>query len=145
MHTSLATVWSNHWPNSQHLQDERLNAWEACPWHGEESWKPNPAQAKENMISKTNFGRLEKNSLIGKLFPWLCLKTPVFPDFPDWKKLSNFSLISGNPVASPQNRPSWTLSNLCILICLVSVTLSCCCCSSDIVHPQLQTNNKITQ
>ena len=82
MHTSLATVWSNHWPISQHLQDGGLNTWEACPWHGEKSWKPNPAQAKENMISKNIFGRLEKNFLMGKLFPWSCLKTPVFPWFP---------------------------------------------------------------
>ena len=56
----------------------------------------NPAQAKENMISKNNLADW-KNSLIGKLFPWLCLKTH-FSWFPWLKKLWNFSLISGNPV-----------------------------------------------
>ena len=45
---------------------------------------------------------------------------------------------------------SWTLSNLCRLLCVVVVTVSCCCCSSFvIVDPQLQMNknknNKITQ
>ena len=102
MHTSLATVWSNHWPISQHLQDGRLNAWEACPWHGEESWKPNPAQAKENVISKNNFGRLEKIPWLANFFPH-CAWKPIFPWFP-WLeknvKFSLISLISGNPVVS---------------------------------------------
>ena len=57
--------------------------------------------AKENMISKNNFGRLEKIPWLANFFPDCAWKPLFFPDFPDWKKLSNFSLISlisGNPV-----------------------------------------------
>ena len=103
MHTGLATVWSNHWPISQHLQDERLNAWEACPWHGKESWKPNPAQAKENMISKNNFGRLEKIPWLANFFPD-CAWKPCFSLISLTGKIVKFfpdSLISRNPVNSP--------------------------------------------
>ena len=40
-----------------------------------------------------------------------------------------------------------TFRNLCRLICCVNVTVEYCCCSSVIVHPQIQlnkNNNKIT-
>ena len=38
-------------------------------------------------------------------------------------------------IASPQHISSWTLNNLCRLLCVVVVTVSCCsCCSSVIVY-----------
>ena len=43
----------------------------------------------------------EKSSLIWIFFPDFGWKIPVFPDFPDWKKSSKFSLnslIGRNPV-----------------------------------------------
>ena len=49
---------------------------------------------------------LEKSSLIWNFFPWFWLKNWFFPDFPDWKKSSKFSLnslICGNPVKNTIN------------------------------------------
>ena len=46
----------------------------------------------------------KKSSLIWNFFPWFWLKNPFFPDFPDWKKSSKFSLnslIGGNPAPPP--------------------------------------------
>ena len=42
---------------------------------------------------------LFQNFLDLKFFPLILVQnTTFFPDFPDWKKLSKFSLIGGNPV-----------------------------------------------
>ena len=63
-----------------------------------------------------------------------------------------FSCYRGKVCIGIGDKTSWTLSNLCRLLCVVIVvvviTVSCCCSSSSvIVDPQLQmnNNNKITQ
>ena len=88
------------------------------PWYGEESWKPNPAQAKENMISKHNFGRMEKIPWLANFFPD-CAWKPIFPwfpwleknvkFFPDWGEPCIVHMGSG-PVQQPRPQTQVTLN-----------------------------------
>ena len=68
----------------------------------------------------------EKSSLIWNFFPWYWLKNPqFFPDFPDWKKFSKFSLIGGNPEQSGSLRTHAAAVRRCFCSCTRRWVLTC--------------------
>ena len=56
---------------------------------------------------------LKKSSLMRNFSSLILAENPLFfPDFPDWKKSSKFSLIGGNPVISAQTFEQ--LTSVCV-------------------------------